>query len=52
MGEGAGMKDAVDRILPLEDIRVEPGKDGVRTSLLSARGPSGGRGASRGMERG
>lgn len=49
VAEGAGLREAVDRTLPLEDIRVEPWKDGVRDNLFSARGPSGGRGASRGI---
>jgi hypothetical protein len=44
-GDALGLKEAVDLTFPLDDMRVDPGNDGVRL-IRGARGPSGGRGTS------
>jgi hypothetical protein len=43
-GGAEGRKDAVDLMLPPEDILADPGNEGVRCILASGRGPSGARG--------
>lgn len=44
--EAGGRNDAVDLKLPACEIRADPGKEGVRVSLETGRGPSGARGTS------
>ena len=44
-GDALGLKEAIDLTFPPDEMRVDPGNDGVRL-ILGARGPSGGRGTS------
>lgn len=44
-GDALGLKEAIDLGFPLDEMRVDPGNDGVRL-IRGARGPSGGRGTS------